>query len=138
MFFGFCIAFVRTIGYNIRKNILWKEFNVMASKTANLYARIEPDVKEQAENILSALGIPVSGAINMFYKQIAGPLPELLKKNFQRPTSFINQLDKKQEKADIVIIDEAHLLLSKPAHYNNFYHDNQLVRSLVKIKFKLI
>lgn len=42
----------------------------MASKTANLYARIEPDVKEQAENILNALGIPVSGAINMFYKQI--------------------------------------------------------------------
>ncbi len=42
----------------------------MASKTANLYARIEPDVKEQAENILTALGIPVSGAINMFYKQI--------------------------------------------------------------------
>lgn len=40
------------------------------SKSANLYARIEPDVKEQAESILSALGIPVSGAINMFYKQI--------------------------------------------------------------------
>ncbi|MBQ7265307.1 MAG: type II toxin-antitoxin system RelB/DinJ family antitoxin [Firmicutes bacterium] len=42
----------------------------MAVKTANLYARIEPDVKEQAENILSSLGIPVSSAINMFYKQI--------------------------------------------------------------------
>lgn len=42
----------------------------MASKTANLYARIEPDVKEQAESILSSLGIPVSSAINMFYKQI--------------------------------------------------------------------
>ena len=40
------------------------------AKTANLYARIEPDVKEQAENILSTLGIPVSNAINMFYKQI--------------------------------------------------------------------
>lgn len=40
------------------------------AKTANLYARIEPDVKEQAEEILSALGIPVSNAINMFYKQI--------------------------------------------------------------------
>ena len=40
------------------------------AKTANLYARIEPDVKEQAENILTALGIPVSNAINMFYKQI--------------------------------------------------------------------
>ena len=42
----------------------------MAAKTANLYARIEPDVKEQAESILSALGIPASNAINMFYKQI--------------------------------------------------------------------
>ena len=40
------------------------------AKTANLYARIEPDVKEQAEAILSALGIPASNAINMFYKQI--------------------------------------------------------------------
>lgn len=40
------------------------------AKTANLYARIEPEVKEQAESILEALGIPVSNAINMFYKQI--------------------------------------------------------------------
>ena len=40
------------------------------AKTANLYARIEPEVKEQAESILTALGIPVSNAINMFYKQI--------------------------------------------------------------------
>ena len=27
----------------------------MATKSANLYARIEPDVKEQAEGILAAL-----------------------------------------------------------------------------------
>lgn len=40
------------------------------AKTANLYVRIEPDVKEQAEHILTALGIPASSAINMFYKQI--------------------------------------------------------------------
>lgn len=42
----------------------------MAAKSANLYARIEPDVKEKAESVLSALGIPASNAINMFYKQI--------------------------------------------------------------------
>lgn len=42
----------------------------MATKSANLYARIEPDVKEQAESILATLGIPASNAINMFYKQI--------------------------------------------------------------------
>ena len=47
------------------------------AKSANLYARIEPDVKEQAEMILSALGIPASNAITMFYKQIIlrGGLP---------------------------------------------------------------
>lgn len=40
------------------------------AKSANLYARIEPDLKEQAESILSALGIPTSNAITMFYRQI--------------------------------------------------------------------
>ena len=40
------------------------------AKSANLYVRIEPDLKEQAETILSALGIPASNAITMFYKQI--------------------------------------------------------------------
>ncbi len=55
-----------------KANILdWdKEYCAMAVKSANVYARIEPDVKEQAESILSALGIPASNAINMFYKQI--------------------------------------------------------------------
>ncbi|MBE6037367.1 MAG: type II toxin-antitoxin system RelB/DinJ family antitoxin [Clostridiales bacterium] len=40
------------------------------AKTANLYARIEPELKAEAEAILAELGIPVSSAINMFYKQI--------------------------------------------------------------------
>lgn len=40
------------------------------AKSANLYARIEPALKEQAEAILNALGIPASNAITMFYKQI--------------------------------------------------------------------
>lgn len=68
------------------------------------------------------------------YKQIAGQFPELLKKNYQRPTSFINQLIKKQATADVVVIDEAHLLLSKPDHYNNFYYQNQLVEIIKRAK----
>lgn len=40
------------------------------AKSANLYARIEPELKEQAEAILNSLGIPASNAITMFYKQI--------------------------------------------------------------------
>lgn len=42
----------------------------MGQKSATLYARIEPEVKKQAEDILYALGIPASNAITMFYKQI--------------------------------------------------------------------
>lgn len=42
----------------------------MATKTANVLARVEPDVKQQAEEIMSQLGIPVSVVINMLYKQI--------------------------------------------------------------------
>ena len=40
------------------------------AKTANLYARIEPDLKQQAEDILTSLGITASNAITLFYKQI--------------------------------------------------------------------
>ena len=40
------------------------------TKTANLYARIEPELKSEAESILGSLGVPVSNAINMFYRQI--------------------------------------------------------------------
>ena len=59
----------------------------MATKTSNVTARVEPEVKEQAETILSDLGIPVSTAINIFYRQIVlwnglpflqrGPNPEV-------------------------------------------------------------
>ena len=42
----------------------------MAAKTANILARVEPDVKEQAEMILAKLGVPASTVINMLYKQI--------------------------------------------------------------------
>lgn len=42
----------------------------MAAKSSNVLARVEPEVKEQAEAILSKLGIPASVAINALYKQI--------------------------------------------------------------------
>jgi len=40
------------------------------AKSSNLYVRIEPNIKQQAEAVLSTLGIPTSTAVNMFYKQI--------------------------------------------------------------------
>ncbi|MDD3269129.1 MAG: type II toxin-antitoxin system RelB/DinJ family antitoxin [Syntrophomonadaceae bacterium] len=42
----------------------------MAAKTANVLARVEPEVKAQAESIMAQLGVPASVVINMLYKQI--------------------------------------------------------------------
>lgn len=60
------------------------------------------------------------------YQANAGQFKVLRKNRFVRPTSFINTMHKKQQTADIVIIDEAHLLLSESDNYNNFRQKNQL------------
>ena len=74
----------------------------MSGKSANLYARIEPDVKEQAERILSALGVPASNAINMFYKQIIiqRGLPFAVKLPAERPP-MIDALSAEELDAEI-------------------------------------
>ena len=40
------------------------------SKSTNLYVRVEPHIKENAETILSQLGIPMSNAVDIFLKQV--------------------------------------------------------------------
>ena len=39
-------------------------------KTSNVFARVEPEIKEQAEQVLNQLGIPMSNAIGLFLRQI--------------------------------------------------------------------
>ena len=60
------------------------------SKTANLYVRIEPDLKDQAEHILNSLGLPPSSAITMFYKQVVlqQGLPFDVKLGYRKPTDI--------------------------------------------------
>ena len=40
------------------------------ARTANVFARVEPELKEQAESGLDQLGIPMSNAVGMFLRQI--------------------------------------------------------------------
>ena len=40
------------------------------ARTSNIYVRVEPEIKEQAENVLEQLGIPMSNAISVFLRQI--------------------------------------------------------------------
>lgn len=42
----------------------------MATKTANVTARIQPEIKAQAEAVLDKIGIPVSVLIDTLYRQI--------------------------------------------------------------------
>ncbi len=42
----------------------------MAVKSANITARVEPEVKSEAEKIIAELGLSVSTVINSLYRQI--------------------------------------------------------------------
>ncbi len=42
----------------------------MATKSANVTARVQPEIKQQAEAILEQLGLPVSVLIDTLYRQI--------------------------------------------------------------------
>lgn len=40
------------------------------TKTSNIYVRVEPNIKEQAEIVLEQLGIPMSNAVSIFLRQV--------------------------------------------------------------------
>lgn len=41
------------------------------AKTSTIFARVQPEVKQEAEEVLTRLGIPMSNAIDMFLRQVA-------------------------------------------------------------------
>ena len=43
---------------------------IMAIKSANVTARVQPEIKQQAEAILANIGLPVSVLIDTLYRQI--------------------------------------------------------------------
>lgn len=72
------------------------------------------------------------------YKGIARQVKHLKIKNFAKPTPLINKLQKEQKKVDIILVDEAHLLLTKPDAYNNFRGNNHLEELLKLAKVVVI
>lgn len=64
------------------------------------------------------------------YHRIAKSFPYLNKKDIERPTSYINQFEKnnnKNELNDLIIIDEAHLLSTCKNAYKRFFGNNHLI-----------
>ena len=60
------------------------------------------------------------------YHHAAESVPCVAKKDYLRPTSFINRMEKSGQRVDIALVDEAHLLLTRADPYNRFRHANQL------------
>ena len=68
------------------------------AKTTNVFARVEPEIKEQAESVLSELGIPMSSAISIYLRQIV----------LQRKIPFEIKLPR-QKPAEISALSETEL-----------------------------
>ena len=66
---------------NLKKEV------IVVARTANIYTRVDPVVKEQAEEILDQLGIPMSNAIGMFLRQVVmhNGIPFDMKLPLRRP-----------------------------------------------------
>ena len=79
------------------------------ARTSNVFARVEPEIKEQAEQVLDQLGIPMSNAIGMFLRQVVlqRGLPFEVKLPQEKPVAYGSltkeQFDTEMEKgiADI-------------------------------------
>ena len=59
-----CKKIANCLQFAIKRNIMKKkEEAISMARTANIFARVEPEVKEQAEQVLDRLGIPMSNAV---------------------------------------------------------------------------
>lgn len=72
------------------------------ARTSNVFARVEPEVKEQAESILNQLGIPMSNAVGMFLRQviIQRGIPFEMKLPVKKPPAM-GELTKEQLDAEL-------------------------------------
>ncbi len=90
----------------------------MATKTANVTARISPEIKQQAEAVLIKLGIPVSVLIDSLYRQIimtngipySLSVPTIEARDIMSDEEFDRMLDEGLRQAqndDGMVIDES-------------------------------
>lgn len=72
------------------------------ARTSTIYARVEPELKEQAEQILDHLGISMSNAVGMFLRQLVlrRGIPFEVCIPAQQPPDYF-QLTKEQFDAEI-------------------------------------
>lgn len=72
------------------------------ARTSNVFAHVEPEVKEQAEQVLNRLGIPMSNAVGMFLRQVVlqRGIPFEMKLPHEMPVAY-GSLTKAQLSAEL-------------------------------------
>jgi DNA-damage-inducible protein J len=82
------------------------------SKSAMVRARIEPELKEHAEEVFKQLGISVTQAITLFYKQVE--IRNGLPFNVVIPTSeTIRTFEATDSDKDLVVCEDADDMFKK-------------------------
>ena len=130
--FSSYVILQRKMYYNVLINAIQKlimkmnkEVMFMATKSANVMARVEPTVKAKAEAIMSNLGLPASVVINALYHQIiytngipfplSIPSNVLVEDNMSREefNSILDESIKQAENGEGVPVDEAFEIIRK-------------------------
>lgn len=97
-----------------------------------LLTKLFKDIREEkSEKASPYFGLRTAFTVNhpellKVYADMGAKYPFIFKKDYQRPTSIINRLDKEGKELDVLFIDEGHLLLTKSEPYIKFFQNNQL------------
>ena len=63
-------VFANSLHFASEMGMLMEKEAIVMARTSNIFARVEPEIKEQAEQVLDSLGIPMSNAVGMFLRQV--------------------------------------------------------------------
>ncbi|PFX61677.1 ABC transporter permease [Bacillus wiedmannii] len=111
----------------VLSSLYYKTLEMSKDKNSHLY------------NTYSYILINHNEALKTFHS-IASNVKIMQKNKILKPTSFINQmpLDTEDTQADIVFVDEAHLLLSSSDSYNSYHGHNHLEDIIKRAKVTVI
>ena len=89
------------------------------SKTSSMNIRIEPDLKKQVEEILKDLGMNISDAVTIYFKQIV--LTDSIPLQIKRP-----KFNKETQEA----INEADEIMKNPKDYKSYNNVYEMIEEI--------
>lgn len=89
------------------------------AKTSSMNIRIEPNLKKQVEEILKDLGMNISDAVTIYFKQIV--LTDSIPLQIKRP---------KFNKETLEAINEADEIMKKPENYKSYNDVYEMIEEI--------